>query len=105
MSKRGDEIQYCINKWLESSPDAEVSMITFTAPHVWGDTLDQMLGNTKSRQGMRGAIALLKQRQLWKADAEHFVSGLEITHGRNGWHCHFHVLVFHTHKLYKKKMV
>lgn len=99
MSRRGDQIQFCIDRWLEQGPTHQVSMLTLTAPHMFTWSLPWFLGSTSSRRGMRGAVALLKERSTWRQDVRHYVSGLEITHGRNGWHCHFHILIFHVGSL------
>lgn len=95
MSRRADEIKYCIDQWMAEAPGNQVSMITFTAPHYRADFLEDLLGDIKTRTGIRGAMALSKQRGLWRRKVKHYVCGLEITQGRNGWHCHFHILVFH----------
>lgn len=99
LSGRSTEIQYCIDRYLAQSPVNWVSMLTLTAPHYVSWSLARFLGSTKSRQGIRGAVALLKERKSWARTIEHFVSGLEITYGQNGWHAHFHILVFHSSPL------
>ena len=70
-------------------------MLTLTAPHTPDHSLPRLLGSTKKRLGLSGAVALLKERALWKKDVVHYVSGQETTQGSNGWHPHYHLLIFH----------
>lgn len=96
LSGRSTEIQFCIDRYLAESPFHRVSLLTLTAPHYISWSLARFLGSTKSRLGIRGAVARLKERKNWSKTVDHFVSGLEITYGKNGWHAHFHILVFHS---------
>lgn len=99
MSRRKDEIQAVIDWWVARSPIHQVSMLTLTAPHLGHQSLARFLGSTSSRSGLSGAVSLLKQRKLWKTDVSEYISGQEATHGRNGWHVHYHILIFHTRQL------
>lgn len=94
MATRRDEIQACID-WWTASPLNRVSMLTLTAPHTPDHSLPRLLGSTKKRFGLAGAVALLKERALWKRDVREYVSGQETTQGGNGWHPHYHLLIFH----------
>ncbi len=70
-------------------------MLTLTVRHAAGFELRKM------RKGMSAAW-----RSLWQGRAgaarkrrwgiAHFVRSLEVTHGANGWHPHYHVALFQT---------
>jgi len=70
----------------------ELFFVTLTLPHRWDDGLDELLrivgpswtDITRSR-GWRG----LK----FEIGGLDFVRAVEVTHGRNGWHPHLHVLL------------
>jgi hypothetical protein len=74
--------------------DIEVALLTVTVPHVKGQTLADLLaairkawnsftqGGTSSR--LRRAIGLVGT-----------IRNIEVTYGENGWHPHFHCLVFY----------
>lgn len=99
MARRQSEIQACIDWWLSSPLGLKVSMLTLTAPHSADHSLRRFQGSTKARRGIAGALARLKERALWKRDVVEFISGMETTKGPNGWHLHYHVLVFHVGEL------
>lgn len=99
MAQRKDEIQTAIDQWRSYSLMHQVSMITLTVPHALRHSLKRLLGKTKTRDGLAGAVARLKERATWKRDVDEFVSGFEITEGKNGPHPHFHILIFHTRPL------
>lgn len=71
----------------------QVMLLTLTVPHGLGDDLASMLDlmmqawrkTTSDRRGK----ALRKDLELFGT-----VRALEVTHGKNGWHPHFHVLLF-----------
>lgn len=75
-----------------------VNMLTLTCPHQWGDDLGDLLA--KHAKALNGFWA---DRQVKAVLAEMGTIGqvraLEVTHGRlshqnNGWHPHYHVLMF-----------
>jgi hypothetical protein len=71
----------------------QVLMLTLTVPHALGDDLDDMLDRmmaawrycSSSRMGQAARAAI---------DLRGTIRALEVTHGQNGWHPHFHVLLF-----------
>ena len=72
-------------------------MLTLTIPHYMGDCLKSLL------LGFRGALKRFfngtrKSKAIW-ADMGKIghIKALEVTHGRNGWHPHYHILIF-THQ-------
>jgi hypothetical protein len=68
-------------------------LVTFTAPHTAGDTIEELSTN------MREALAAFwRERQIAKWKKTRSIVGniraFEIRHGDNGWHPHFHLIVF-----------
>jgi hypothetical protein len=73
-------------------------MLTLTVAHEYGDQLKRM------RKGLSHAWRLLWQGKAAKAIRErlgiaHYIRAVEVTHGRNGWHPHLHILLLTTRKL------
>lgn len=70
-----------------------VSLLTLTVPHYSSTCLKTL------RSGLQKATARLfstrSARAVWsEMGKEHHIKALEVTHGRNGWHPHYHVLLF-----------
>jgi len=69
-------------------------MLTLTVAHEYGDelrTVRGVLSRAKSAL-FRGEPGARLQRML---GIKHSVRALEVTYGRNGWHPHLHILIFH----------
>lgn len=70
-----------------------VLLLTLTNPHHHGDNLEQLL------LGQKKALASLwrdrKSREMFQALGKvgHIIA-TEVTHGANGWHPHYHILLF-----------
>ena len=65
-------------------------MLTLTARHRHGDDLKQQLA------AMKKAKQRLRQRKAWrriKGRIVGTVTATEVTHGKNGWHTHFHEIL------------
>lgn len=88
-----------------------VYMITMTASHQLGDDLREL------KETMMTAWRKMQRRQGWKklrqeADKDTGVvtskgivgtiRALEVTYGRNGWHPHFHIIVFSSRRIQGK---
>jgi len=70
-----------------------VMMMTLTVPHALGDDLPAMLDTmTKAYADTSSNRAGKKARKAMQLLGT--VRVLEVTHGRNGWHPHYHVLMF-----------
>lgn len=68
----------------------KVAMITLTARHGAGDDLSDLL------QAMKQSKRRLHRHRRWaeiKQDLVAVITATEVTHGKNGWHPHFHMLV------------
>lgn len=67
------------------------SMLSLTAPHKRGDKLKDCL------RKISHALGLMKNRKPWKRlmkDLKGSIRALEVTYGVNGWHVHFHIILF-----------
>lgn len=74
--------------------DLHVSLLTVTVPHVRQDELNalvQMLG-TAWRSFSTGRISARLRAEIGLVGT---IRNIEVTHGENGWHPHFHCLVVH----------
>ena len=72
-----------------------VYFVTLTIPHGVGDDLHQLLAN------LSASIKRMSQDQHFRRikkrlgiEIEGFIRAQEVTYGDNGWHPHFHMIVF-----------
>ena len=70
-----------------------ISMLTLTVPHYAKDRLEDVLS------GIQKALRTMKNRKPFKKFAQELeltgnIRTLEVTYGVNGWHPHFHILLF-----------
>lgn len=69
-------------------------MLTLTIPHYMGDNLELLL------LGFRGALKRFfngtrKSKAIWSDMSKiGHIKALEVTYGANGWHPHYHILIF-----------
>src|SRR5664279_2803183 len=73
--------------------DLHIFMLTLTVPHYAKDRLQDVL------DGISSALRKLKDRRAFKKVAQEIglvgnIRTLEATYGDNGWHPHFHILLF-----------
>ena len=94
---RRDELKRAKEYWLGQGGAQEsggaVYLLTLTNPHHQGDNLQQLLS------GQRKAIKYLwsdrKPKEMMKALGKvGHITATEVTHGVNGWHPHYHILLF-----------
>lgn len=96
-SERAREVQQALRLW-QDDPKHVAAMLTLTVRHHWGDSLRRM------RKGVSHAWRLMWQGKAAREIRDrlgiaHYIRSIEITHGRNGWHPHLHVLILGTRKL------
>jgi hypothetical protein len=75
----------------ETGPTVVPVMMTLTARHKRGDKLRAQL------DGMKRAKQKLRQSHTWRQMRQRIegtITATEVTHGANGWHSHFHELLF-----------
>jgi hypothetical protein len=72
----------------------KVALLTCTVPHVVQDSLKPLLG--RLLKAWRGLVDN-RAGKLIRADLGLVgtIRNVEVTHGQNGWHPHFHCLVFY----------
>lgn len=70
-----------------------ISMMTLTVPHYAKDSLENVL------KDIQISLRTMKNRKHFKDFAKKVglvgnIRALEVTYGKNGWHPHFHILLF-----------
>ena len=93
-AQRAEELKLAVEAW---GPDG-VAMLSLTVRHGLGDDLKIV------RRGLSDGYRQLTRGAPWKRfraryGLRHQVRGVDITHGRHGWHPHLHVLFFLEDKL------
>jgi hypothetical protein len=94
--RKANEMRTAFN--IARAEKLNVSLLTFTAPHNSGDKLSDL------KKGISKALEL-----FWTgATARRFkdkysiignIRSFEVRHGSNGWHPHFHIIIFSDSKL------
>lgn len=90
--KRKNEVKQAIDAHLATG--GGVYLCTLTIPHYMGDNLKEMLG------GLQGATKRLfsgtrRSKEVWASLGKvGHIKALELTYGANGWHPHFHIIIF-----------
>jgi len=95
-SKISEKRRIELNQALKVADEKNLSVLhkVLTAPHHLGDSLDDLAAK------MVHARRLMQHRRPWKRLVSDFgivgnIRALEVTHSfDNGWHVHFHVLLF-----------
>lgn len=81
------------NGWI-AIPKFHLSMLTFTLAHDWQESAAKVLDRLT-----RSYARFASGRWYQGFKQTYFIVGtikaLEMTHGENGWHPHYHLLVFH----------
>ena len=89
---RGEWLSEIFNKALER--DETISMLTLTVRHKRGDDLRSLLAAMEqSYRNLQGTHAFKELRKKYNAK---FVRVTEVTHGKNGFHPHFHIAIIHS---------
>ena len=95
-NRKGDEIRLAITQAKVLGLNS--SLVTFTSPHTAGDSIDDLVKKmNKALSGWwRGSPATrFKQRY----GIVGHIRAFEVRYGINGWHPHFHILIFSGFKL------
>ena len=100
-SRRAEELKAAMTQ--AKAQGLRVALLTVTVPHVRADALEPLLASllmawrsfTSDRQAkfLRKAIGLVGT-----------IRNIEVTHGINGWHPHFHCLVFYEKEVHLPTM-
>ncbi len=98
LTKRAEELITIGNAF--RADGGKTCMATFTASHYAGQSLKTVLGTHKSKQGISGAFARLRQHRKWREIIDKIgcvadVRVIETTDGKNGWHVHIHMILYY----------
>lgn len=89
--RKASEMRVAFNQASELGLKAH--LVTFTAPHTAGDHIDAL--SSKMREAL---ASFWRERQIANWKKERAVKGniraFEVRYGANGWHPHFHLIVF-----------
>lgn len=89
--KRKSELKQAVAFW--KSKGKGLLLLTLTSPHTQFDRLSDILA--KQRKALKNFFGDRKGRDLFKMlGREHQIKSFEITYGVNGWHPHYHILLF-----------
>lgn len=97
---RAGELRAAAGRWHREHEGGGLYMLTLTIRHHRGQSLRHLLSVLHDAWD---AFASGRAWQTWKRElgVKGHVRGIEVKHGRNGWHPHLHVLLFvdesHTH--------
>ena len=74
----------------------QIHLVTLTIPHGKGDDLSNMKElQQKALAKLSNGKNSLKNRLLRNGIEQHgYIRAYEVTHGQNGWHPHYHILLF-----------
>ena len=90
---RRQELKQGMAHWQRMGQDGAVYLLTLTNPHHYGDNLAQLLEGQK--KALHRLWTLRKSREMFKALGKvGHITATEVTHGVNGWHPHYHILLF-----------
>lgn len=90
---RRQELKQGMAHWQRFGCDGGVYLLTLTNPHHQGDNLAQLLEGQK--KALHRLWTLRKSREMFKALGKvGHITATEVTHGVNGWHPHYHILLF-----------
>lgn len=97
-SARAAEIEHLVRSHLAAGRHA--TMLTFTLPHTATDALSVLLAAVMAAWAKMVSGSVYSKTIRDQYGIIGFIRALEVTYGRNGWHPHLHVLVFHTKQLW-----
>ena len=86
-------MEYWQGKGKAQDAGGMVYLLTLTNPHHSGDNLMQLLEGQK--KALHRLWTLRKSREMFEALGKvGHITATEVTHGANGWHPHYHILLF-----------
>lgn len=88
---RRQELKAGIAKW--TAQGGAVYLLTLTNPHHYGDNLEQLLGGQKKALKYLWSDRKPKEMFASLGKVGHIIAS-EVTSGKNGWHPHYHILLF-----------
>lgn len=91
VTQRRQQIVDAVTRGADVARGRRWQMVTLTLRHHAGMRLDDLIRGAQAawrRTRQRGTV-----QRAWRANVRATVRALELTHGRNGWHPHLHVLM------------
>jgi len=89
--KRREELKTAVSKW--KSMGGTLLLLTLTNPHSASDYLKAMLYAQK--KALQKFFERRKGKDLLRLLGRKYqIRSTEVTHGQNGWHPHYHILLF-----------
>ena len=95
--KRREELKKAVNTW-QTSHDGSIQLLTLTFSHSKSESLKSLLERQKKAYKIFLETTKVKVI-LKKMGVVHKVRSFEVTYGDNGWHPHFHILMFNKYIL------
>lgn len=98
---RRQELKKGMAHWREQG--GAVYLLTLTNPHHHGDNLVQLLEGQK--KALHRLWTLRKSREMFETLGKiGHITATEVTHGSNGWHPHYHILLFFKNPINAKSL-
>ena len=96
------EVKDAMDWWKKQG--GSVLLLTLTVPHYSDTDIKQLKKDLKKAYGkfFKGVRASKDMFERWQI--KHYISCFEITHGSNGFHPHYHVLLFVPYSLGKQSL-
>ena len=97
------EVKDAMDWWKKQG--GSVLLLTLTVPHYSDTDIKQLKKDLKKAYGkfFKGVRASKDMFERWQI--KHYISCFEITHGINGFHPHYHVLLFVPYSLGKQSLL
>jgi hypothetical protein len=97
------EVKEAMDWWKKQG--GSVLLLTLTVPHYSDTDIKQLKKDLKKAYGkfFKGVRASKDMFERWQI--KHYISCFEITHGINGFHPHYHVLLFVPYSLGKQSLL
>ncbi|WP_300475450.1 protein rep [uncultured Psychrobacter sp.] len=98
---RRQELKQGLAHW--KGQGGAVYLLTLTNPHHHGDNLKQLLEGQK--KALHRLWTLRKSREMFETLGKvGHITATEVTHGSNGWHPHYHILLFFKNPINAKSL-
>lgn len=98
---RRQELKKAMSHW--RTQGGSVYLLTLTNPHHCGDNLDQLLAGQK--KAFKYFWSDRKPKEMFQSLGKiGHITATEVTHGKNGWHPHYHVLLFFPNPINHKSL-
>lgn len=100
--KRREELKQAVNRW-KTAHQGSIQLLTLTFSHSRFESLKSLLERQKKAYKIFLQMSKV-QAILKKMGVVHKIRSFEVTYGDNGWHPHFHVLMFNKYILVSNEL-